>query len=417
LVKRKGKKKARKKELTRTWIQIPKLKLPVLFPAILVLALASCVTISYFVFSKYASLELNNETTWDGEAKQNILFAGMDRKENSYKFVDLLAVITIDPKTDTVGVFVLDPDIQISMEDGTKTTLRKSYNLEIGQRRGMQNIIFGVEQVLAIEIDKHAALDEETFFELEGFLDNFKGEVPADIIEPEYLLDGEPFEMAKGNRGFSNKEVLGAVSADEAGIDNKLGLQTSIIRNYIAGIDNIEHVIKVILNLPKFSKVETNFSKTELVKLYYFFSGLNSADIRVGFTRQSSLQAADTQAGIGKAMLVENIDKDVQSIFLDANVAKEQVRLEVLNGTEMAGLAGKYSRSFDNSGIRVVRTGNAISQSRETILFVENPDDYSNTIEQIKIVFDGKIKIIEEEYKYKHIGNVVLVVGKDSLEE
>jgi len=89
--------------------------------------------------------------------------------------------------------------------------------------------------------------------------------------------------------------------------------------------------------------------------------------------------------------------------------------LEVLNGTSIPGLANKYSRLFTNHGIRMVRTDNSIQPSSNTILFVDDQKKYPNTIMEIKSTFRGKVKIIEQDYKYKHIGDIVLVIGEDAV--
>lgn len=393
---------------------LPKLKKPLIVLLILAIFLPTT-GLSGFVLKQYFSLNIDNETTWDGESKQNILILGLDKKEYGYIFVDMLTILMIDPVNDDLGIFSIDPDIAFKMSDGSEATLRRAYNITIEGKTGTDNVIYGVEQIIATEIDKYVALDQAGFHAMNGFFGKFEADVPVEFIETDYKELEEPLEVDDGSHKFGTDKILGVMAADEMGIDNKLSVQTSVLRNYSNNIGSAENFLRLAMNLAKLKELDTNFSKREMIRLYYFLNKLNSSDIRLGFTRQSSLLAGDVPSGQGKTPLYENIDKDVQSIFLDTSITKERAQLEVLNATDTANLATRYSRFFSNSGIRVVRTGNALRQTSETTLYVQNPSKYPYTIEQISTVFDGNLKIIEQEYKYKHIGELVLVIGQNGV--
>ena len=98
---------------------LPKLKKPLIVLLILAIFLPTT-GLSGFVLKQYFSLNIDNETTWDGESKQNILILGLDKKEYGYIFVDMLTILMIDPVNDDLGIFSIDPDIAFKMSDGSE---------------------------------------------------------------------------------------------------------------------------------------------------------------------------------------------------------------------------------------------------------------------------------------------------------
>lgn len=370
-----------------------------------------------FVGRQYYLFNNPNKTTWNGDTRINILFVGMDDKPNDYSFADLLAVMTIDPQQKRAGVFTVDPDIRFELYGSKDTTLRKAYNLNVNNKKGIENVISGVESVLALRIDKYVMLNEQEFENMKGLVGSISATIPQTIIEKQFIFEGNPLTIEKGKHAFSDGEAIGVMAADEYGLDSKLGVQAEFIQDYILKIGSAKNIVFTLVNLSQLNSVRTNFSKVELARLYYACSKLNSADVRIGYTRQSSLIASDlSNLDFGKNILTENIDKDIQSIFLDQSVVKEQVRLEVLNGTATQGLATKYSRLFTNHGIRLVRTDNSVQPSSDTVLFIEEPSKYPSTVAAIKSAFNGDVKIVEQDYRYKHIGDMVLVLGNSAID-
>lgn len=378
---------------------------------LILLIFVSALGFSGFTIKQYLSLNFNSKTTWNGESKINVLIVGLDKKENDYVFADYIAVMMLDPNNTDLGIFTIDPDIAFSLNGEIDTTLRKAYNLRSNGEQGIENIIYGVEHIIAIEVDKYVYLNEDNFIEISSTIGGFRADASTSFVEYDYDQFPDGLEIEQGSHIYSAEKILGVMAGDESGLDNKLDLQTSVLKNAAIDVGSISQFIRMCINFPRLESMNTNFSRTEFYKFFMFLNEINSADIKVGFTRQSSLMAGDPAAGGGKEPLYENVDKDVQSIFLNSDIAKERVQLEVLNATDVPNLATRYSRFFNNSGMRVVRTGNSIQPVQNNVLFVKNPDKYPYSIEQIKSIFNGDVEIIEQDYKYKHIGEVVLVIG------
>lgn len=129
---------------------------------------------------------------------------------------------------------------------------------------------------------------------------------------------------------------------------------------------------------------------------------------------------------IGKTISLLNhseVDSRVVSfrdVLRTRDVQKEQVKIEVYNGSEVSGLASRYTRRFENSGIDVVRTDNAVQIYDKSVLYVTNPEKFNDSLEVVKgIVAEAtgieieEVRVIEERPEFLTTGDIVVVLGSD----
>lgn len=372
----------------------------------------------YLAFVNYYALDFGeNESIWGEKNKVNILVVGLDRGSSDYAFVDSASVLVLDKDESSLGIFSIDPDLRFVSVDGKEISIKRSFNLDLGGDAGIDNVIRGIEEILAINIDRHMVLDAQSFMKIERLIGSVEVEVAQDLVEPDIKDNGKSYFLKNGERKLKGERLLNALRSDENGPNARLSVHTQAIRDYVSKLNTFGILIRVIPNLQSFESVETDFSKSDLVQAYYFLWRLNSSSIRVGYTQQSSSVLVNSNYGQEKKPLIENIDRDVQSIFLDSLILREQARVEVLNATEKPGYATKFARLFENTGIIVVRSDNSPKETEETTLFVKNgmEEAFPRTIEEIVNSFDGKVKVVNQEYKYKHVGDLILVIGEDAI--
>ncbi len=360
---------------------------------------------SVYIFTNLDNLK-NNQTTWEGKSKINILLVGFDDKENGYRFADSIVVVSVDPQKYDIVIFAVDPDINVLTQDGSYIELRKLYNFSINGQKGMENISTEVEDLLALKIDKFIALNETNFLNVQPLIGSFHIFIPEDIFDDQI----PDFYLKSGNRKLSGELALNLLRSNDQGKNMQLEIQSRAVSNYIQSSLSI---LRILRNINALRYFETNLSKAEIINLAKVIYKVTPDNIRVAYTKEDSLYI-DSKGK--KHSKIDRIDKNISDVFFDVDLIKEQARLEVLNGTTSSNLAGKYSRYFSNVGVRVVRTGNSLQPSEKTILFVGEGkmDSYINTINYISLIFDDNIEIVEQEYKYKHIGDLVLVLGENS---
>jgi hypothetical protein len=99
--------------------------------------------------------------------------------------------------------------------------------------------------------------------------------------------------------------------------------------------------------------------------------------------------------------------------ILDRELEKEQVRVEVYNGSGISGAAGQMARKIENSGCDVVRYENAPNMLDNTVLYIPDEDRFKNSIDVVKEVVDGNVEIINDRPTFMTTGDIVVVLGKD----
>ncbi|MBD3280890.1 hypothetical protein GF389_05205 [Candidatus Dojkabacteria bacterium] len=360
----------------------------------------------------YSSIDFEGETTWDGDQNLNLLIVGLDEKEGGYKFIDAIVLVRISPGDDEVGILGVDPDIRF-VHEGESISLQKSYN--VGDEEGMELLEEGINKSLALKVDKYIVIDEESFVELSKLFSSVDLSFDEDKTENDFEEYPSGFTALEGRHSYHSRELLAALAVDEFGIDKRLSSQVITVESFADDLAGLPFLYRFFRDPSLINKVETNLSKSEALDLFMFLRKGSRLTMRSSYTAQNSLILADAEK-VEKEVLWERVSQDIQAVFLDERILQEQVRLEVLNGTEVPGLAGRYKRNFENSGLRVVREGNSIRPASDTRLYLGEFADKEYTIEFIKSMFDDKIEVKEETYKYKHIGDMVLVLGEDLSE-
>jgi hypothetical protein len=108
---------------------------------------------------------------------------------------------------------------------------------------------------------------------------------------------------------------------------------------------------------------------------------------------------------------IEVIDKDINNIFFDLEVFKEQARIEVLNASGIRGLATNRSRWVKNIGGRVIQVGNSFEPSDITKIYVKEIEKYPITITELTRFLGEDTQIITKEYPNRHVGDIVIILG------
>jgi|GEM_PF-5538156 len=114
-----------------------------------------------------------------------------------------------------------------------------------------------------------------------------------------------------------------------------------------------------------------------------------------------------------KPSVIEDL---IQSFPVPTESMIEQARVEVYNGTDYAGLAGAKAKVFRNSGINVTRTEDAPLTLEETTIFIKDYESYANTVATIKHDLGGNAIVLQAEPNFLTAGDVVVVMGYDSIQ-
>jgi hypothetical protein len=206
-------------------------------------------------------------------------------------------------------------------------------------------------------------------------------------------------------------EILGSLSEDK---NNDLDL---VIHNI--------NLIYLITNSSKFKDLNGHIlSNANSIQLYSILNQINTSKEAVSKIDLGEEWAlSDTVLANGKTVRIFNSDaidlKLSQSIelFKPVDVSQEQVKVEVYNGSGIAKAALRYSRTIQNLGARVVRTGNSPTDIDKTVVYVSNKQRYQKSLALVQQTFVDNPEIIEGRPSFMTTGDIVVVLGKDIQKE
>lgn len=370
----------------------------------------------FFNLSKYFQIKF--DTYLDQENLQalqslkdfkevNTLVIGFDDTQNTHKFVNMLAIVSLDYQTASLKVYNLNPNY-IATINNNATTLRTSYNfLTSPNENKMSDLMMVVEDISAVRIDRYIAFDYSDVNKLIeltslGFVADKSYRIGDDFISQGEYLERE--------------RLANFVTFDKIPEDDTIQRHSMFIRELFENLRDNFALYRYFLNAEEFSKVVyTNFTKDEFLRFIINVSSTDSS-IRTGFASKKltlgDLTKIDLEAGIRHSDMM--LDENIANLFVNIPIIKEQGKLEIFNATDQSGVAYKLKRKFENTGITVIKTGNYPDNIDENLLYIpkNNPDNFENTIRIIRSILRNDLRIIYGDYKFNYSGDMILVIGK-----
>ncbi|MFC1780198.1 LCP family protein [Patescibacteria group bacterium] len=355
---------------------------------------------------------------WTGEGRINILLIGMDKREGEFGFVDALAVVMVDSSDSSIGVFSINPDIVITVpqEPTHQSRLRNLYNWGILENKGIpiEILTSGVESLLSIKIDRYLIINEEGLVELVNVLGGVYVKNSSSFSDSDIQSSvGGNFDLEEGSYRLSGSDLLSFLQADDDSIDNKLHRQVIGIEGFLKRATSYIAFLKLSTFLDISSKqIYTDLSKSELIWVVYKI--MRFKEVKTSYSRLNSLRSVETERAIEYYPTLDQLDQDIQKVFIDKRVGKEQARVEVFNSTSVKGLASSKARWLRNIGVDVIRVGDSAASLEKTTIYTREEGKYTYTIDAIKRSFDEDVEVMEGELpNLVSTGDVIVVLGEN----
>ena len=154
--------------------------------------------------------------------------------------------------------------------------------------------------------------------------------------------------------------------------------------------------------------LKTNLGYWDIIKTWFSFKKVNIGKIffiDLGEQRVfSEFSLADGGKGKkGDPLLVDDV---LQEFFFESEIRKEEVSIEILNGTDHSGLAQKAARIVSNIGGKVIRVGDNEEKVKKCQLKAGKQMFKSFTFLKIKKIFD--CQVLEKEGL-----DLIVIIGDD----
>ncbi len=353
---------------------------------------------------------------WNGNSRLIVLLAGID-KHGDYSFVDAISLLVVDPENKTLGIFGINPDINIfSQSAGREVNLRTVFNNKYTQGKQAKVLIEAIENLVAVRIDRYALVDSDKFANLEQVLQPVQVQLGYSLHDPDVNAKySGSFGWNSGNTTVANQEFLPFISADANGRNEQLARNQLLYGEIVKSLHSFATVIRFPAVYQAFTEdLRSNLTKQDTLFIAAALWGIRSDQIKTAYTKTASL-IRQTDLGVYASYdpAFESIDRDLSNLLFNFNIAHEQPRIEVLNGSSVRGLASSRSRWVTNSGGRVVFFGNSQETEAKTKIYVTDPERYPSTLRELERIFNGKVEYVYSEYMHKHIGDIIVVIGDD----
>jgi hypothetical protein len=169
--------------------------------------------------------------------------------------------------------------------------------------------------------------------------------------------------------------------------------------------------------------IRSNLTTAELIAKVTTTKAILNAGGVVLFDLSQPWATEEVTTSNGKTANIINYDQvddhfsDHIGIVRGREVEREQVKVEVYNASGISGLASRYARKIQNSGMRVVRYENAPNEAEKTVLYIPKPEKYTNSLEIVKDLIVVTPEEITGRPSFITTGDIVVVLGKDMEKE
>ena len=255
--------------------------------------------------------------------------------------------------------------------------------------RGVEYAIWQIGQMLGIKADKYIWFSPEGLSNYAEIYGDFSG------VEDKYR---EYFKTTDSDLLGDSFYKLNMLASKYSAIDNM---------THLGSILKMQGLVFSNMSFRQYLSFWETFN-TKIVKTETY-------GIDLSYYRYSTEDLSSTGGQIRYLNTTEfdTVYRNLISKVVDRSLEKERVRVEVYNGSGVAGAAKQFGRKIENSGCDVVRYENAPSTADRTVVYVSNKDNYKNSLEIVTEILSGSFDLVEGRPAFMTTGDIVVVLGKD----
>ena len=330
----------------------------------------------------------------------NILIVGCDEIENHGR-ADTIVFLSISPKTKDALILSIPRDTRVEIPGRGMDKINHAYAFG-----GESLISETVSSFLDVPIHFYAVADFNGFV----YIIDELGGVEIDVEKEMYYVDkagGVEINLHPGKQILDGEKALQYIRFryDKLGDLGRIKRQQKLALAVIKKMINFDSITKI----PQISEgmkgyIETNIEARYTVALTNLFRGVNQEKFRIETVQGNPVYIE------GISYLepnVEEVQQRVKSLIYGKNSG---MKVEVLNGNSMMGIAHKVAQDLELQGFEIVNVGNADNFNyQQTKIIVYSKE--ANLDNQFKELF--KDFEIVKEYQDQTNLDLVIILGKD----
>jgi LCP family protein required for cell wall assembly len=321
--------------------------------------------------SKLGEGKINTKKAEAGEPV-NILVMGVDigdpgsKEASDPKRTDTMLVVNYNPKTKNINMVSVPRDTRVTM-NGKKIKINSAHAIN-----GVNGSIAAVENLLGIEINNYAKIDYEGFRKVIDAIGGVEMDItrnmnyddPSQNLHIHFQkgttvhLDGkkaeEFFRWRKNNNG------TGFADGDLGRIENQHKFISKVVEK-VKSPSIIPKIPNILSTIPDY--VETDMSPEEIIKYGYAVTKGDKSSINM-----ITLQGEAKYIG-NVSYFIYDREKNRDIVYTlkaggtsqkdnNTEIDKSEIKIKVLNGTKVNGLAADCERKLKEMGYSNIVTGN-----------------------------------------------------------
>ncbi|MCR1973646.1 LCP family protein [Clostridium sporogenes] len=371
--------------------------------------------------SKLGEGKINTKKAEAGEPV-NILVMGVDigdpgsKEASDPKRTDTMLVVNYNPKTKNINMVSVPRDTRVTM-NGKKIKINSAHAIN-----GVNGSIAAVENLLGIEINNYAKIDYEGFRKVIDAIGGVEMDITRDMNYDDpsqnlhihfqkgttVHLDGkkaeEFFRWRKNNNG------TGFADGDLGRIENQHKFISKVVEK-VKSPSIIPKIPNILSTIPDY--VETDMSPEEIIKYGYAVTKGDKSSINM-----ITLQGEAKYIG-NVSYFIYDREKNRDIVYTlksggtspkdnNTEIDKSEIKIKVLNGTKVNGLAADCQRKLKEMGYSNIVTGNG---ERRDFTKVRLKKDSSISTGEIENYLN--IPNIEKNIQSGENFDIIILLGKD----
>lgn len=415
----KKKKKSSKKKRRRT------LKIIIVFFTFIILlgVLGYFYLLGFTNNSKLGEGKINTKKAEAGEPV-NILVMGVDvgdpnsKEASDPKRTDTMLVVNYNPKTKEINIVSVPRDTRVTMNE-KKIKINSAHAVN-----GVNGSIEAVENLLGIEINNYAKVDYEGFRKVIDAIGGVEMDItrnmnyddPSQNLHIHFQkgttvhLDGkkaeEFFRWRKNNNGtgFADGGDLGR-------IENQHKFISKVIEK-VKSPSIIPKIPNILSTIPDY--IETDMAPEEIIKYGYAVTKGDKSNINMITLKGEAKYIGNVSYFIYDREKNRDIvytlktGSTSQNNNTNTEVDKSEIKIKVLNGTKVNGLAANCEKKLKEMGYSNIVTGNG--EKRDFTKVRLKKDSFISTQEIENYL---KIPNIEKNLQSDENFDIIILLGKD----
>lgn len=357
---------------------------------------------------KKSSENKNSETI----QKINILVLGVDETSpTDPRRSDTMILLSYNPKTNKAYILSIPRDTMIKLDKYGTQKINAAY--PIG---GPQLAMDTVSQLIGEPVDYYVKIGYEGFKQLVDDLGGVEMNVPMDMNYDDnagnlhihlkkgvQLLDGEKaLQLVRFRHGYAEQDL------------ERVKVQREFLLAMFEKAKNPSTLLKIHRILKTINQyVETNIPPVTMLKYADYLLKLDKDNIKTA-TLPGTPQYID---GIAYYItdpqevrqFMANLDGNIDDKTNEMTVNKN-IKIEVLNGGGVPGVAAKTADLLKQQGYDVVKIGNVIGTTYNTTQIINRTDD-KKVVEDLKKIL--KNAIVVEDTNGGSSVDITIILGKN----